>query len=62
MKQFANELTMYYDYILIRSGISRLYTVSYMWYSAIAVLACVVIGLLVSVITGESSFRTFLSK
>ncbi|KAH3818977.1 hypothetical protein DPMN_120707 [Dreissena polymorpha] len=48
---------MYDNYISIRSGINRLYTVSYMWYSAIAVLTCVVIGLLVSIVTGESFVR-----
>ncbi|XP_052263489.1 sodium-dependent multivitamin transporter-like isoform X1 [Dreissena polymorpha] len=46
---FAHPVTSDYDKY---DGINRLYTVSYMWYSAIAVLTCVVIGLLVSIITG----------
>lgn len=34
------------------SGINRLYTVSYIWYSGIGVLTTVVVGMIVSLITG----------
>ena len=34
-------------------GIERLYTMSYIWYSSLGVLTCVVVGLIVSFITGK---------
>ena len=34
-------------------GIERLYTMSYIWYSPLAVLTCVVVGMVVSLITGN---------
>ena len=34
-------------------GIDRLYTMSYIWYSSLGVLTCVVVGLIVSFITGK---------
>ncbi|WAQ96842.1 SC5A8-like protein [Mya arenaria] len=46
---FAHPVTSAFDKY---TGIERLYTVSYLWYSPIAVLVCVVVGLFVSLITG----------
>ena len=37
-------------------GIQRLYTMSYMWNSAVAVLTVVVVGMVVSLITGRKKF------
>ncbi|CAG5123374.1 unnamed protein product, partial [Candidula unifasciata] len=39
---------------VVRDAVYPLYTLSYMWYSATAVAACVVIGLIVSFITGAT--------
>jgi len=44
--------------VCISSGIQRLYTVSYMWYSGIGVCTVVVVGLIVSFITGMCSINS----
>lgn len=38
-----------------RSGLDHFYSISYLWYSTLAVLVCVIVGLVVSLFTGQYS-------
>lgn len=42
-----------------RSGIDELYTLSYLWYTAVGILTTVVVGIIVSFLTGIPSMHVF---
>ena len=43
--------------LIFSSGVKRLYTMSYIWYTPIRCLTCVVVGLIVSLVIGELTWN-----